>query len=201
MGLRRSQVAPCATCINIPNEGTGRTHNEGAHFIFLICIVFMKKSSFSTWKVILVGTYTTVDELAATLLAAGFRIGSWANDVLRDPHFTLAKEKQEVRLARVTPHDLGFPQGAYRKDIYATALSRGLLLCSPEIGPYLRLAYGDQSRLESLQIGMEPQKDSLGHESEFRVVHGADGFLWLVGDHRHPDDFWKENEPFIFRLP
>lgn len=71
-------------------------------------------------------------------------------------------------------------------------------MCPPEVGPQLRLQYTDQPKLESIQIGMEPQVDSEDHESEFRVVHGVDGFLWLVGDHKHSDDFWKENEYFVF---
>ena len=118
--------------------------------------------------------------------------------MLRNPAFLLAKQKTEVHLMRVTASELGFKKGAYRKDIYERAYSFGLTLCPLEIGPQLRLQYKDQPRLESLQIGMKPQTDATGHESEFRVVHGGDDFLWLVGDHKHPEDFWEADEYFIF---
>jgi hypothetical protein len=57
----------------------------------------------------------------------------------------------------------------------------------------------DQAKLESLEIAMEPITDSEGHSSEFRIVHSPDGYLWLVGDHKHSDNFWRRDEFFIFR--
>lgn len=130
---------------------------------------------------------------------SGFFIGSWADDVLKSSNFTLSLQKRRIDLVRVTPQDLGFQNGAYRKDIYTRAIEHGLKLCPLEVGPQLRLQYPDQPKRESLQIGMEPQCDSEGHESEFRVVHSpTDGPLWLVGDHKHPDDFWTEKEYFVF---
>lgn len=150
------------------------------------------------WKTISVGTYISVGELKKAIHAKGFRIGSWAEDVLQSQKFTLAPKENIIHLVRVTPQDLGFPDGAYRTDIYKRAIEFGLELCPLEIGPQLRLQYVDQPKLESLQIGMEPQTDSKGHESEFRVVHAVDGFLWLVGDHKHPIDFWEKDEYFVF---
>lgn len=158
-------------------------------------------SHFRIWKTITIGTFPTVSAFKKALFNSGFRIGSWANDVLESSNFTLAPQKRNIDLVRVTPKDLGFPEGAYRMDIYRQALTLGLGLCPLEIGPQLRLQYIDQPKLESLQIGMEPQLDSVGHESEFRVVHGGDDFLWLVGDHKHPNDFWKSGEYFIFLAP
>jgi hypothetical protein len=155
-------------------------------------------TSFPTWKTITIGNYKSTSALEKAILDSGFRIGSWANDVLKSPHFTLAPQERKIDLVRITPKDLGFENGAYRKDVYKRAREVGLELCPLEIGPQLRLQYTDQPRLETLQIGMEPQVDSEGHESEFRIVHGGDGFIWLVGDHKHPDDFWKADEYFIF---
>lgn len=155
-------------------------------------------SHFPTWKTITIGTYTNVNVLKKAILNSDFRIGSWADDVLKSSNFTLAPKKKEIDLVRITPQDLGFQDGAYRVNIYKRALGFGLELCPLEVGPQLRLQYTDQPKLESLQIGMEPQVDSNGHESEFRVVHGEDDIVWLVGDHKHSDDFWAAKEHFIF---
>lgn len=153
---------------------------------------------FPTWKTISIGNFTNVQEIKKALLDSGFRIGSWADDVLKSSNFTLSTIERKIDLVRITPKDLGFSNGAYRKDIYKRALEVGLKLCPLEVGPQLRLQYLDQPKLESLQIGMEPQVDSEGHESEFRVVYGGDNFIWLVGDHKHPNDFWAPEEYFIF---
>jgi len=150
------------------------------------------------WKTINIGTYSSVEDLRQAILDAGFKIGDWAEDVLNSENFALTPEEKSVDLVKITPKALGFENGAQRTDIYNKAFEDSLEICPLEIGPQLRLQYTDQPRLESLQIGMEPQKDSGGHESEFRVVHGGDNFIWLVGDHKHPDDFWGPDQPFIF---
>lgn len=137
--------------------------------------------SFPIWKTISIGTHARIDELKDAILSSGFRIGDWANDVLGEPNFTVASEEKKIDLVRITPKDLGFKEGAYREDIYNRALELGLKLCPLEVGPQLRLQYIDQPRLESLQIGMEPQVDSEGHRSEFRVVHGGDDFSLACG--------------------
>lgn len=156
---------------------------------------------FPIWKTITIGTFLNTKELKRAIIDSGFHIGGWADDILESSNFTLTPKERKVDLVRITPQDLGFHDGAYRTDIYKRALSLGLELCPLEVGPQLRLQYVDQPKLESLQIGMEPQVDSKGHESEFRVVHGADNFIWLVGDHKHPDDFWASREYFVFLAP
>jgi hypothetical protein len=153
---------------------------------------------FPIWEKITVGTYATVEQLRQAILQKGFRIGDWANDVLNSSAFSLASGASELALVRVTVGELGFPEGAYRIDIYNRASEFGLKLCPLEAGPQLRLHYLDQPRLESLNIAMEEQKDMEGHQSQFRVVHGGDDFMWLAGDHKHPDDFWQPSEEFIF---
>ena len=156
---------------------------------------------FSIWKTIKLGTCKNVEELKKSIKDKGFRIGSWAEDVLDSTSFTMSSIEKEVALVKITPSDLGFSNGAYRKDIYKKAIELGLEVCPLEVGPQLRIQYLNQPKLESLQIGMESQFDSENHESQFRVVYGEDDFIWLVGDHKHLDDFWKENEYFIFIQP
>lgn len=132
------------------------------------------------------------------MLESGFRIGDWAHDVLHSANFALTQEKKTVTLVQITPHELGFASGAFRADIYERAGMRGLAICPPEIGPILRMEYNEQPYLESIQIGMSLQTDSIGHESVFRVVHGGDHIKWLVGDHRHMDDYWSAEDIFVF---
>ncbi|MFA6077981.1 MAG: hypothetical protein WC724_03095 [Candidatus Paceibacterota bacterium] len=155
-------------------------------------------NKFSSWKTITIGNYKNTDELKEDILKLGFRIGDWANDILNDPSFDLASKEIKIDLICITVGELGFKNGAYLKEIQDRALSLGLKYCPMEVGPQLRRQYIDQPRLESLQIGMQSQVDSKGHKSEFRVVHGVDGFMWLVGDHKHQDNFWEEGEQFIF---
>ena len=150
------------------------------------------------WRTITVGTYKDVNTLKNAILDSGFCIGSWADDILKSSNFILASKERKIDLVRIIPQDLGFQSGAYRTDIYKRALGLGFELCPAEVGPQLRLQYIDQLKIESIQIGMEPQVDSEGHESEFRIVHGGDDLLWLAGDHKHSNDFWKENEYFVF---
>ena len=148
------------------------------------------------WKTIKIGIYKDLESLKDALLQNGFRIGDWANDILEKTE--LSSEKKSIDLVKISVEELGLTKGAYKKDIYKKAFELGLKLCPPEIGPHLRLQYNNQEKLESLQIAMEPISDSTGHFSEFRIVHSPDGYLWLVGDHKHPDNFWKSDEFFVF---
>ena len=153
------------------------------------------------WKTLKLGSFQNVESIYKTIIKNVFKIGDWAHDILKSDVFVISPTEKEVDIVRVKVRDLGFNEGAYRKDIYQQAIEMGLELCSLEIGPILRLAYKDQPRSESLQIGMEPQKDSGNHESEFRVAHSVDGHLFLVGDHKHPTDFWEADEFFVFVKP
>lgn len=155
-------------------------------------------TNFSVWKTITIGNIKTLDEIKSAIISKGFRIGSWAEDVLNSSAFTLAIDESQIDLYKVTPRDLGFIDGAYLAEVYWRAGELGLKLCPLEVGPQLRIQYLDQPKKESLQIAMESQRDSEDHKSQFRVVYGGDGFVWLVGDHKHPKDFWKVDEPFIF---
>jgi len=135
---------------------------------------------FPVWKKITLGTFENVEELKAAIVSKGFRIGSWAEDVLNGSGFSLLPIKREVGLVRITPRELGFANGAYRLDVYRRAFECGLEICLPEVGPQLRLQYSDQPPLESLQIGMEAHVDSLGHpvpsrswRRRFRVAGGG----------------------------
>jgi hypothetical protein len=88
------------------------------------------------------------------LKSAGFWINDWAREML--PAVSFANESQTLELVIATVAELGFPQGATTKEIYAAAHDSGYRLCPAEVGPALRQQYTDQIEDEYLLIGMEP---------------------------------------------
>ena len=111
---------------------------------------------------------------ASALTSAGFRIGTWADDILGKPAFTAAAAESTLDLVVASVAELGFRE---RRHDSPTSTSRaksfGLELCPAEVGPQLRLQYADQPYGEWLRIAMEPISDSDGNPFIFDV--GRDG--------------------------
>lgn len=151
-----------------------------------------------TWKTIQLGTsLQTADDFRKAVKSAGMKIGDWANDILGKPAFTATESVMEVELVVASVAELGFKDGATRKDIYVRAQELGLDLCPPEVGPQLRLQYTDQPKGEWLVIAMEPITDSDGSLNLFYVEH-AGGGRWLHASLGYPDDFWSGGHRFVF---
>ena len=157
------------------------------------------RSQFPVWRTIKIGTgLKTADDFRRALTSAGFRIGTWANDILGQPAFTAAAAESTLGLVVASVADLGFNHGATLKEIYARAKELGLELCPAEVGPQLRLQYPDQPRGEWLFIAMEPIAGSGGYPTVFGVEHDDDG-RWLNGVfYGVPDCFWYGNDRFVF---
>lgn len=153
--------------------------------------------SFPTWKTIKLGTLKNVDAIRQALKAQGYSIGSWADDILGMPAFTVSQEETQLDLVVVTVSELGFKNGATRKDIYDRAFEQGLLLCPSEVGPQLRLQYADQPMGEWMLVAMEPIAASDGGLDVFRVEHDGGG-LWLGSDSSEPDDVWDAGDRWVF---
>ena len=151
--------------------------------------------AFPIWKTITIGTHKAVDKLKADLLANGFQISEWANDILN--RITLAAKKTKLDLVLVTVAELGFKDGAYLSDIYKRALEIGLELCPAEAGPQLRLQYKDQPVNEWILIAMEAVSGSDRFLYLFHVERGDDG-AWLRCDLGKPDSFWNGHNRFVF---
>lgn len=153
---------------------------------------------FSIWKTVKLGTgLKTADDFRTALKKGKNRISDWGNDILGKPAFTASETEMDVDLVNVSVADLGFKDGAYRRDIIAKALELGLQLCPAEVGPQLRLQYADQPKGEWLVIGMEPITGSDGYLIVFRVEHDDDG-RWLRGHDGHPDAFWRAGLRVVF---
>jgi len=158
---------------------------------------------FSIWKTVKLGTgLKTADDFRTALKKGKNRISNWGNDILGKPAFTASETEMDVDLVNVSVADLdlGFKDGAYRRDIIAKALELGLQLCPAEVGPQLRLQYADQPKGEWLVIGMEPITDSGGHLNVFGVAHDRGG-RWLYGSNGYPDPFWDADDRFVFVRP
>ena len=156
------------------------------------------RSQFPVWRSIKIGTgLKTADDIRQALTSAGFRIGTWADDILGKPAFTAAAAESTLDLVVASVAELGFRNGATTADIYARAKSFGLELCPAEVGPQLRLQYADQPYGEWLRIAMEPISDSDGNPFIFDVGRDGRG-RWLDDGFGFPVSVWRGNYRFVF---
>jgi len=158
----------------------------------------LTKDSFKIWKTIKLSTgLKTAKDFRKVLKKNGNRIGGWGDDILGQSAFTVSDTEKDVDLVKVSVAELGFKDGATRKDIYDRALELGLQLCPAEVGPQLRLQYADQPKGEWLRIAMEPITGSGGDPHVFYVAHDSDG-RWLHGSYGPPNLFWNGDYRFVF---
>ncbi|MFA4890656.1 MAG: hypothetical protein WC587_03475 [Candidatus Paceibacterota bacterium] len=155
------------------------------------------RSSFPVWKTITLGIYKSANEYREMLKANGFKIGNWGDDILGKPAFTASPEETEVELVKMTVAELGFRNGATRKEIYERALELELKLCPNEVGPALRLQYTDQPMSEWILVAMEPIADSDGYLDVFASERSSDG-LWLHGLDGSPDNRCSAGSQWVF---
>lgn len=162
-------------------------------------VVNAVERNFPAWKTIRIGTgLKTADDFRAAIKTAGMYIDDWGNDVLGKPAFTVSSEETEVELVVVSNADLGFKDGAKLKDTYTRALELGLEFCPNEVGPQLRLQYGDQPNGEWFLIAMEPIVDSNDNRMLFNVRRDDDGERCLRSNYGSPDSVWSADTRFVF---
>lgn len=147
------------------------------------------------WKTVKLGTCKSPDEYRKALKKAGRRIGDYGDDILG--RISCSKKEVDFDLVVLTVGELGFKDGARYADICAKAVELGLELCPAEVGPALRLQYGDQPKGEWLRIAMEAITDRDGYLNVFSVDHVDDG-LWLFGYGGHPVGVWFAGYRFVF---
>jgi hypothetical protein len=155
---------------------------------------------FDTWKTVELGTGTkTAAEFRNSLENSGMKINDGASQMLDSAYFTVSEKAKSVNLVNPTVEELGLSTGASRKDIIAKAISLGLELCPPEVGPQLRLQYKDQGYDNLLFIAMEPIMVKPGLSFVFAVVAGGGYALDAVSG--HPDSSYLGISRFVFVLP
>ncbi|MDH5442142.1 MAG: hypothetical protein OEX08_00860 [Candidatus Nomurabacteria bacterium] len=156
--------------------------------------------TFKVWKTIKIGTgLSTAEGFTDAIHKLGAKVSDWANDIMKQKAFTVAKEETEINLVKVTVKELGFKEGATYEDICNRAKELGLELCPAEVAPQLRLQYTDQPKGEWLRIAMEPIVGSGGYSNVFEVAHDDDD-LWLNWNVGTSDYFWHSDNCFVFCL-
>ena len=156
---------------------------------------------FKVFKTIKLGTgLKTADDFRKALKGNSCVVSDWANDILGKSVFTAAFEEIEVDLVKATVRELGFKSSARRDQIYDRARELGFKLCSPEVGPQLRLQYKDQPNRERILIGMEPITDSDGYLDVFGVERDDSG-LRLSVDYGPSGSVWSFDYRWVFVRP
>lgn len=165
-----------------------------------------KPQSFKTWKTITLGTVQlkTEDDLRRALEQGGYEFHTWGKNIFLtysgsdSPEFTVVAKETTIELINVSAQELGLKHASLRRDIYKRARELGLNLCPAEVGPQLRLQYGNQPFGETLSIAMEPvgSEDST---SIFELGHGGlgDG-QWLLVNSDYPEFSFPIDERWIF---
>jgi hypothetical protein len=139
------------------------------------------------WKTITLGIYRDLSILGIALDEAGCGIGDDVDAMFKARAIPLAHDRKDVDLVVLSVAQLGFPREASRAEIFARAEQLGLELCSPEVGPLLRLQYAEQPIGEFLRIAMVPVRTANGQLDDMLVGNGGAGQL-LVGAAVRPDE-------------
>lgn len=126
---------------------------------------------------------------------ADIYVSDWAKDLISKIEFQKEKETLDVEI--VTMGELGFPEGASRKDIYERAKEKGYGLLPAEVALAFRLAYKESKLYQWNLIGIEPISVSDGGQRVFFVAHDDDG-LWLDGSDGGPGSMWGPGDRWVF---
>jgi hypothetical protein len=147
------------------------------------------------WKTITLGLHKTPKAYRKVLENAGFKIGDWAKDILKE--ISIAQEPREIRLVIRSVADLGFTEATWYDVICARATELGLDLCPAEVGPALRLAYADQPYREWIVVAMEALTSRDRNLSVFSLEHDEGGRL-LSAYYGTPGSCWTPGNRFVF---
>ncbi|QQS23001.1 hypothetical protein IPM19_00305 [bacterium] len=157
-------------------------------------------TGYPIWKTITIGNFKTKSELLAALQKAG--VTALSSNLIEGNSFALSAEPVQINLVRVKVKDFQIDRyGAYRKEFFAKALSKGLALCPLEVGPQLRLQYTGQPNNELLRVASEPIMDA-GYLNFFSLEQWPGFKPWLYARNRRPtEDFWYDEDEWVFMLP
>ena len=155
-----------------------------------------------------VGGLTRV-ALIDRLRAAGVSLNASAETLLQHVVFD-APEVMDVEIVESTVGDLGFTDGATLFQIFAAAKERGLRLCPPFTGPYLRLSLPNQETAPDsvMSNGRAPSgsitvaSEALWQDDEYPkgfYVRVVDGVPWLRGYCCSDQHVWSAEDRLAFR--
>jgi len=178
-----------------------------ALFVGAVMTGCTSKSPQTTEKITLYIGGMTAEELERALDRDKINVANYARSMLKnrkefiDPVNERESERggrtaETLHLVWLRVRDLGFTSAPTTTELFARAKERGLELCPPEVGPYLRLANKDQPP-GWYYIGMEPVADSVGDPRVFYLARFGDG-LWLLDSWAYPGRRWVLVDQFVF---
>ena len=138
-------------------------------------VVEVHPREFPVWKTVKLGTCKTPGAYYMALKEAGVNISPLCSGTL--DRITCSKGEIDLDLVALSVADLGLKEDARYTNICAKAQEFGLELCPAEVGPALRLQYGDQPEGEELRIAMKDLIDCSGDLDIFVVEHDGNGLL------------------------
>lgn len=133
----------------------------------------------------------------------GYRVSSYAKDILNSPEYKPMEKGQKLEVAFVTVKDMG-KQYATTAEIKAYAAAEGYEIPSPEIALLMREALSDKE-IEDMGVWHvaalhEPIKDSDGGPDVLDAYRGGGG-RWVGTYWDNPDDRWNAGGAFAFVVP
>lgn len=149
-------------------------------------------------------------ELRHALSAHNVQLNPAAEALFDDPRFTTLDQQTTIEIATVSVVELGFGDGATYAQLIGRALELGLVECTLELGPHLRLqllnqpdgaAGAAQTRGRapsgSITIASSPLDDADATPKGFYLRRDG-GVLWLRGYRSGPDHVWSPEDVFVF---
>lgn len=151
------------------------------------------------------------EELKGRLTAAGIQLNPLAQTLLQHDCFE-EREARTVVVAQRSVSELGLQTGGVQSQVLDAVQHQGFQLCPPELGPYLRLAMGEQEQAPdsvlsagriptgALHIASAPLSEDDEYPKGFylRVV---DGVPWLRGFRCDGEYLWPPETQLAVCLP
>ena len=149
-------------------------------------------------------------ELLTELQKSGIELNPAGLELFANDKFTTSEVNAILETVEITVDSLGFPQGTTINKICERAVQLGISLCPLELGPHLRLQYGDQPEG---QLGHPPTQGRAPPGSltiaspcisgdddipKGFYLRRIDGVLWLRGYRSGPEHIWSPEDHFVF---
>ena len=138
----------------------------------------------------------------------GIEVSERVESILTDRDFVPTMKESGIDLVKLTVLQLGFRYGLHGisdvRVMYERIESLGLKLCSPDVGPEIRIQYKNQPERDGFCIGMKPiwtrkgstrsSKSEACHGMVFCIGHDSQNGMWLDGNDTYdglPDRVWS----------
>lgn len=154
----------------------------------------LEKPVFKTWKTIkLITLHKIAHDFHLATRGTEIVVDEWADEFISD---LVTGEEAELVIASVA--DLGYKNGAPRKDVFIRAHEFGLGFCTLDVVLQLRLQYTNQPKGEILVIAMEPIRKYCS-SFLFEISHFNDELSLGANGGYHSDNVLSGSLRLIFR--